>query len=324
MEMRDALGLFNFYFLGYKPRLRSLGSQISWQVNAMDFTTQFVRAKNPCAQGYRWFVRNHLQGGNYQQVLDDLVKAGRVDDACWLLDQFGPTSAVLKAHSIEAEAVVFAGSIEVSGAIDVNSIVRAGRSIMARGGICAGGSIIAGSDIHARANIRSGGKLQSGGDIRCDWGVEAAGAIHCGGGLRVSWGVTSGGRLDAVDNVVVGHDLMIEGPIACGKGLHIRGTIKGFDSIRAGQGILCGASVYCATHLEAGLGIKAAESIVAGGSIRAGESLSSGEDLRAGSGYGIFAGLCVQHEAWDASARVCASVKPERLMSGCWSGVCPV
>lgn len=78
----------------------------------------------------------------------------------------------------------------------------------------------------------------------------------------------------------------------------------------------------CAQHLEAGLGIKATESILAGGSIRAGESLIAGDLLSAGSGYSVFAGLCVQHEVWDSSAIVCASVKPERLMSGCWAGAC--
>ena len=74
--------------------------------------------------------------------------------------------------------------------------------------------------------------------------------------------------------------------------------------------------------MEAGFGIKATESMKAGGSIRAGESLSAGELLSAGSGYSVFAGLCVQQEVWDTSARVCASAKPERLMSGCWAGTC--
>lgn len=110
----------------------------------MDFTTKFVRSKNPCAQGYRWFVRNHQEGGDYQQVLDALVEAGRIDDACWLLNQFGPTDAVLKLDAVEAEALVFAGSIEVRGGIEVNSLVRAGRSIRAGGGIRAGRTIIAG------------------------------------------------------------------------------------------------------------------------------------------------------------------------------------
>ena len=51
----------------------------------LDLTTKFVRAKSPCAQGYRWLVRNHQAGGDYQQVLDSMVAAGRVDDACWMI-----------------------------------------------------------------------------------------------------------------------------------------------------------------------------------------------------------------------------------------------
>ena len=48
----------------------------------MDLTREFVRAKNPCAEGYRWFLRHFEVGGNYQELLDALVNAGRVDDAC--------------------------------------------------------------------------------------------------------------------------------------------------------------------------------------------------------------------------------------------------
>ena len=41
---------------------------------------------------------------------------------------------------------------------------------------------------------------------------------------------------------------------------------------------------------------------------------------RAGIGYGVFAGLDVQMEAWESSARVSAPEKPEGLMSGWWAG----
>ena len=39
----------------------------------MDLTTKFVRSKSPCAMGYRWLVRHHQEGGDYQQVLDSMV-----------------------------------------------------------------------------------------------------------------------------------------------------------------------------------------------------------------------------------------------------------
>ena len=104
--------------------------------------------------------------------------------------------------------------------------------------------------------------------------------------------------------------------------LSITGQPAHLSTQRGGiaQGILCGASLRCGKHLEAGFGIKVAEAIVAGGSIRAGESLSAGEKICAGPGYGVFAGLCVQHETWESSALVSAGARPERLMSGCWAG----
>ena len=75
---------------------------------AMEFTKRFLRAKNPCANGFRWFVRHVEDGASYQEALDTLVQAGRVEDACWLLTQFGPTDAVLTVDAIEAEAILSA------------------------------------------------------------------------------------------------------------------------------------------------------------------------------------------------------------------------
>ena len=61
----------------------------------MDISRQFVRQKQPCAEGFRWFLRHFREGGNYQELLDKLVADNRAADACWLIDQFGPTDAVL-------------------------------------------------------------------------------------------------------------------------------------------------------------------------------------------------------------------------------------
>src|SRR3569832_1106360 len=112
----------------------------------MDLTKNFVKAKRPCAEGFRWFLRTHQNGGDYQPLLDALVRDGRVDDACWLLTQFGHTDAVLSVNAIDAQAIVFAGTLEVRGNIEVDSILRAGGSIRAGGGIRAGQSIIAGEE----------------------------------------------------------------------------------------------------------------------------------------------------------------------------------
>ena len=46
----------------------------------MVLTRSFVRAKRPCTNGFRWFVRQFDEGGNYQELLDTMVAAGRVDE----------------------------------------------------------------------------------------------------------------------------------------------------------------------------------------------------------------------------------------------------
>ena len=85
----------------------------------MDFTKDFIRSKNPCAEGLRWYLRHHRAGSDYQQVLDHLVRDGRVDDARWLLDKVGPSNTVLRLDALDCDAIVFAGTIEVRGSIDV-------------------------------------------------------------------------------------------------------------------------------------------------------------------------------------------------------------
>ena len=145
----------------------------------MEFTKKFLRAKSPCADGFRWFSRHVEDGTGYQEALDTLVNAGRVEDACWLLGQFGPTNAVLEVDALEAEAIVFAGTVEVRGSIDVATVIQAGRSIRAGGGLRAGSAIVAGEDIRVAGSIISQGTLQAGGDVRADWGVEVQGDITC-------------------------------------------------------------------------------------------------------------------------------------------------
>ena len=51
----------------------------------------------------------------YQSVIDALVDDGRVDDACWLLDQFGPIQSVLVVDAISAHALPMQGSVQVRG-----------------------------------------------------------------------------------------------------------------------------------------------------------------------------------------------------------------
>jgi hypothetical protein len=143
----------------------------------MQLTKNFVKAKNPCTSGYRWFLRDRNGQGDYQEILDALVADNRIDDACWLLDQFGPTDLVLTADCIEADAVVFSGTIKVRRDIHVQSVLRAGRAI------------------HAGAGIRAGGDIAADGSIKAGEGLAAAGLITPGSGHGIYAGLKV--RLDA-------------------------------------------------------------------------------------------------------------------------------
>lgn len=283
-----------------------------------EITRGFIRAKNPCADGFRWFVRNHASESSYQHVLDSLVEAGRVNDACWLLDQLGPTHTVLRVDVLSAEAVVFAGTIEARRGVDVGTLVRAGGSIRSGGGVVAGGAIVAGDQVRARGAIRAEGRLQAGGDVQAEGGVVLGGRLQCDGNLRATGLVTAREGLRVLGDLIVRDDLLVEGDLECGKALRVTGRIAAQGDLRVGQGIECGMSVEAARALEAGLGIKAAGDIIAGAAIRAGESIHAGAELRAGRGYGIYAGLAVPLDTWESSATVSAHARPAHLLSGLW------
>ncbi|HEY4542174.1 MAG TPA: hypothetical protein VIG66_07375 [Noviherbaspirillum sp.] len=288
----------------------------------MDITTSFIKAKRPCASGLRWYLRHYVAGSDYQPLLDDLVAAGRVDDAVWLLEQFGPTNAVLQVDDIEAETIVFAGSLSIKGNVMVDSVLKAGRSISAGGGITAGKSITAGEDVQAGGAIRSGGVLVAGGDIKAGWGIDSQGLMRCGSNLRAGWALGCEQDLWVEGQMEVADEIRVGGRIRCGKGMRAGASISCVGPVHAAHGIESGADVTSESHLEANWGIRAGASIIAGGAIRVGESLQAREEIRAGEGFGVFAGLQVALEAWPMSAEVRAREKPRLLMSGHWAGPC--
>jgi len=139
-------------------------------------------------------------------------------------------------------------------------------------------------------------------------------------GLRKDY-VTERGAVAAVAGidleVAAGRFAAIIGRSGSGKS-SLMAMIGGLSRPSAGQGIVAGGALTGAGHIEAGWGIRAAHDIVAQGAIKAGESLVAGGVIRAGQGYGVYAGLNVQRDAWEASAQVCASERPAGLLSGCW------
>lgn len=286
----------------------------------MQLTKKFVKAKNPCAGGYKWFLRDHNGQGDYQAVLDALVADGRVGDACWLLDQFGPTDAVLRLDTVDANAIVFAGTLEVRMGINVDTVVRAGRSIVTGGGIRAGESIVAGENITAAGNIASGGNLRAGGDVAADWGIETAARLDCGGNVRAKWDICAGQDLAVTGHLHAGQDIGTQGAIKCGQGIKAGGAVRAEKEINAGCGIQAGGAIQCGDHLACGWGLIAGEDIRAEGAIRAGEGVQAAGIIEAGTGHGVYAGLSVRLDAWDLCARVIAQARPAQLVSGHWAG----
>jgi hypothetical protein len=137
----------------------------------MELSQNFLRAKSPCASGFRWFVRNRHDGNDYQRVLDALVADGRVEDARWLMNQFGSTDAVLEVEHLEAEALVFAGSLVVHGEVRVPGLLAVGRTLQAGAGIPAG-RIEAGQDLLSGGAFFCEGPLYAGGLVKASCSVD--------------------------------------------------------------------------------------------------------------------------------------------------------
>ncbi len=284
----------------------------------MQLTKKFIKAKNPCTSGYRWFLREQNGHGDYQQILDALVAENRIDDACWLLDQFGPTDAVLTVDAIDANAIVFAGTLVVRMDINVDTVVRAGQSIRCGSGIKAGTDIVAGGDIHAGASITSGGHVRADGDIHADWGIEAQARLECGGNLRAKWDVSVAQGISVDGNIRVDQSILAGGSIKCDEGIKAGGQVKADHDILVVNGIQAGDSVLAGNHIETGWGILSGSDIVAEGSIKAGEGLAAAGKIEPGDGHGVYAGLRVRLDAWAVAARVVAQSRPKQLVSGFW------
>lgn len=298
----------------------SVAQGVRARERVFDFTTDFIRTKGPCAAGFRWYLRHHDGGAAYQDVLDALVAAGRVSDACWLLDQIGPTTTLLQVDVLCADAVVFAGTIEARRGIDVGTLLRAGRSIRSGASLFAGEAVVAGDDLRAGGFIRCGGRVEVKGNALAEAGLDAGGSLQCGGQFRAGSRVSVSGPARVVEDATVRDDLVVEGDLHCGKALRVAGEISVTGALSAGQGIECGQSITAGRHLDAGLGIRAGDSIRAGGAIRAGESIHAQGRLEPGEGYGIYAGVAVPLDCWDISATVSAAERPSALLSGFWTG----
>ena len=284
----------------------------------MELTQTFLRGKNPCAAGYRWFVRNDLSGKDYQSAMDTQVRAGRVEDARWLLENFGATHSVLELDHLEAEHFVYAGTLIVHGDVRVPGQLLVGRSLKVGAGIRAG-TVEVGEDLHTGGAIFAEQLLQVGGSIKAAWSVEVQGQVRAEH-LRCGWGLQCGGDVQLRGEAVVGQEVQVQGSLQCAKGLRAQGDIEVQGLLDVGQGVATQGNVAGGNHIQAGWGIRALGDIGAACSIRVGESLHAEGEIIAGEGYGVFAGMNVQMQAWPDCAWVRARRKPQGLVSGCWQG----
>lgn len=282
----------------------------------MDITKDFIKLKQPCADGYRWYLRHAPPHGTYQQILDALVADGRGKDACWLIDQFGATDAVLQLDHLEAHDFVFAGAIEVRGTIEITGTLRVGRGIRAGGGIRVEGRLQAGDDVHCAGALICGESLAVTGRVHAAWNVLVQGDIECSE-LRAGWDLACSGAVRLSGAAQVGQSIQVH-TLHSEKGVRAGTDITSEADILTRQGIECNGILECGGRLFAGWGIRAMESMTAAAAISAGESLYSEGEIRAGEGYGIYAGLNVPEHAWESSAWVQASQRPEGLRSGYW------
>jgi len=293
----------------------------------MDFTRKFVKARRPCADGFRWFIKHYADGGDYQDLLDALVEDGRVGDACWLLEQFGPTSEVRELDHVDAYAIVFAGTLNVRGGVEVDQLIRAGRGIYVSGGVRAGhrsqpgtqSGLIAGDDVRVDAGINLVGELRVQGRLRAGWGILVDGTLNCGSDLYSNWGLECSGSVDVAGNLKPGRELVVAEDVRCGKSVQVQGPICVQGHVSVGHGLLASEGIASGLHIDAGWGIRAGGAIVAAGSLRAGEGIAARGPIQTGEGYGVYAGLSVHQDSWQASAKVQAQSCPDRLMSGHWT-----
>jgi len=164
----------------------------------MLLTTSLIRAKSPCAEGFRWYLRHHGDAGDYQQVLDSLVEAGRAGDACWLLDQFGP--------------------VRCGGKLRARRDVICGDSLQAGGAVVVGGDLLVEQSVQCSGSLHVGGLLRSGADIRVAEGLLGHGRVECGRHLEAGWGIKATDAIVAQGCIRAGESLAAEGDIRAGCG----------------------------------------------------------------------------------------------------------
>lgn len=283
----------------------------------MDISPRLIRAKRPCADGYRWYARSGQSDASYLELMQALVAAGRAADATWLLEQFGATDDVLELDELGDEALVFPGTVRVRGNVEVSGSICVGKALVAGGGVRSGGDIRVGDDFVCDGAVQAGGEVRCG-SLKVGMSVAAA-SLTCAGALRIGAWVQLGGHLAAGDQAVIGGSLGTGVGVECARGLFLGDDAEIGHGLKVGRGVFARASLRCGDALTVGWGVRAGGDVTSGGSIQVGESLLAGGEVRAGPGYGVYVGLCAREIDWEHSGRVACPARPEALMSGVWA-----
>ena len=146
----------------------------------MDLSKKTIRSKHPCSSGFRWFLKHTPQGADYQYLIDTLLAEGRVTDALWLVDQFGPVRDKLVIDSLDSDAVVAARDLDIAGNLHSDTVLR-----------------VAGA-LHVRNSVRVGGDIHIEGDLFVEGNLSCGGAMIVEGSVRVGWVSRSPASFDAM------------------------------------------------------------------------------------------------------------------------------
>jgi len=205
-------------------------------------TLEFLQSQDACKTGVEWFQRNFPAGGEYQTVLDRLAQAEEDLSvwAGWLIEAAGASDEVREIEGdLKARSYFFCGSLKVSGLIEIELNVTAGRNVTA------GWSVTAGRNVTARdgsVTARDGSVTARDGSVTAGWDVTAR-----DGSVTAGWDVTAGGSVTAREgDVTAGWSVTArEGDVTAGGSVTAReGSVTAGGSVTAREGSVTAGADY--------------------------------------------------------------------------------
>ena len=190
--------------------------------NNLEITKERVKEWSACTGGYRWFLEQFPQGGQFVPVYRALRAAGRADDANWLVGKISPElDPVLRVAQI-AQVV---GADHDWVAEQVQEVIKAADKDVATGD--EGHAAATGYKGHAAATGDEGHAAATG-----DEGHAAATGEHA---IAAALGMASKAMAGEKGAIVLAH-FNDDGEL-----VHIRASKVGENGVAAGKWYLLGA-----------------------------------------------------------------------------------